>query len=515
MTSITIYDGAESIGGNKIFVEEGGRGVFLDFGTNFNTTAKFFSDFLQNRTSRGINDALALGIIPKLDNYRSDLKPSDVNTAVYPHLNIDAILLSHAHVDHCGAIGYLDEKIPIIASATSIAILKGMQDTTLTSTDVVYLGKKVPSDEKGMRVKSDNDELVGRNFYATAAPSAKLKDFLAEKPKGPKSKKTLTPGILSRHEELDLPFEVLAYDMDHSIYGATAYMLTGDATIAYTGDFRLHGKYGNTSKKFISAAKSASVLVIEGTRVERSGESKDDETVSEDSVREICRSTVESAGKDLVIADFGPRNFERLETFQAIAQKTGRQLVVTAKDAYMFLALNCADHTCSTKDLLIYNELKDRRNIKWETEVVMQQFGNKYLSCDQIHAAPEKYILCFSTYDLKHLLDIKPDQGTYIYSACESFSESMDLDFKMLWNWLDYFGFDVKGFGVSEENGKEAVSFDKEYHASGHASQKDLAWTIDTIDPEVIIPIHTENPAWFAEKWENTRIVHDGERIEF
>ena len=515
MASITIFDGAESIGGNKIFVEEGGRGVFLDFGTNFGRTARFFSDFLQNRASRGINDALALNIIPELDIYRSDLKPSDVNTAAYPHLKVDAVLLSHAHVDHCGAIGYLDEKIPIVASATSIAILKGMQDTTLTSTDVVYLGKKMPSDEDGLRIKSAGEDLVGRNFYATTAPSAKLKEFLSDKPKGPKSKKTLTPGIISRYEQLKLPFEVHAYDMDHSIYGATAFLLKGDSTIAYTGDFRLHGKYGNTSKKFISAAKSASVLVIEGTRVERSGESTDDDTVSEESVREICRSTVESAGKDLVIADFGPRNFERLETFQAIAQKTGRQLVVTAKDAYMFLALDCANQACSMKNLLIYDELKDRKNIKWETEVVMQKFGKNYLSCDAIHAAPEKYILCFSTYDLKHLLDIKPARGTYIYSACESFSESMDLDFLMLWNWLNYFKFDVKGFGVSKEMGKETVSFDREYHASGHASQKDLAWTIDQIDPEVIIPVHTENPAWFAGKWEQTRVVHDGDRIAF
>lgn len=82
-------------------------------------------------------------------------------------------------MDHCGAIGYLDEKIPIVASATSIAILKGMQDTTLTSTDVVYLGKKVPSDENGLMVKSGGDELVGRNFYATTAPSVKLKGVSA------------------------------------------------------------------------------------------------------------------------------------------------------------------------------------------------------------------------------------------------------------------------------------------------------------------------------------------------
>ena len=34
MTSLTIYDGANTIGGNKIFVEEKGKGVFLDFGMN-------------------------------------------------------------------------------------------------------------------------------------------------------------------------------------------------------------------------------------------------------------------------------------------------------------------------------------------------------------------------------------------------------------------------------------------------------------------------------------------------
>ena len=38
---------------------------------------------------------------------------------------------------------------------------------------------------------------------------------------------------------------------------------------------------------------------------------------------------------------------------------------------------------------------------------------------------------------------------------------------------------------------------------------------ITSSEGDIIIPVHTENPAWFAEKWERTRIVHDGERIEF
>jgi mRNA degradation ribonuclease J1/J2 len=32
---ITVYDGATTIGGNKIYLEEEGKGIFLDFGMNF------------------------------------------------------------------------------------------------------------------------------------------------------------------------------------------------------------------------------------------------------------------------------------------------------------------------------------------------------------------------------------------------------------------------------------------------------------------------------------------------
>jgi len=34
MTEITVYDGNDTSGGNKIYVEENGEGVFLDFGAN-------------------------------------------------------------------------------------------------------------------------------------------------------------------------------------------------------------------------------------------------------------------------------------------------------------------------------------------------------------------------------------------------------------------------------------------------------------------------------------------------
>jgi mRNA degradation ribonuclease J1/J2 len=39
-----------------------------------------------------------------------------------------------------------------------------------------------------------------------------------------------------------LSFEISAHSVDHSIFGALAYILRGETTVAYTGDFRLYGK---------------------------------------------------------------------------------------------------------------------------------------------------------------------------------------------------------------------------------------------------------------------------------
>jgi len=132
MTTITVYDGATTIGGNKIYVEESGRGVFLDFGMNFAKYGEFFEEFLTERSGRGIHDLIHLNLIPKLNIYRKDLVPSDLDVTSYLKLNVEAVLLSHAHLDHCGNVGLLDESIAVVASPITIAVLKALRDASHT-----------------------------------------------------------------------------------------------------------------------------------------------------------------------------------------------------------------------------------------------------------------------------------------------------------------------------------------------------------------------------------------------
>ena len=74
---------------------------------------------------------------------------------------------------------------------------------------------------------------------------------------------------------------------------------TSDATIAYTGDLRLHGAHGDLTKRFVDEAAKADIdiLLCEGTRVDEQ-ESSYEEYVAENANKVIagCR--------ELVVADY-------------------------------------------------------------------------------------------------------------------------------------------------------------------------------------------------------------------
>jgi ribonuclease J len=510
MTSITVYDGANTIGGNKIFVEENGKGVFLDFGMNFKKYHYYFQEFLKERSSRGIYDLIQLDLIPKLNIYREDLIPPDLDISLYPKLDIEAILVSHPHMDHFGNIGMLNVDIPIISSPISLAFMKGMADSSRTTLNL----EAAFYSEKGqgysdMTLKSINGAYKTRNLICTEKIGDNLEQFLSTNIKNAPEKKTGDLKPLECGDFCDMSinptqFEIKCHKVDHSIYGATGYIISGDLSIAYTGDFRLHGKKGEKSKQFIQAARDSSVLIIEGTRA-----SREDVEQSEEEVYANCLDLIQESSK-IVVTDFSARNFERLETFERIAEKCNREIVIPAKQAYLLKALEQADGVDRTSKILVFEDYKSRKN-SWEDNFIKEELT--YIDPSSIGLAPEHYILCFSLYEIKHLLDIKPQKGTYIYSSSEAFEEESEFDFIRLHNWLEHFGFEVHGFEIVKKNGRITPEFVKGFHASGHASRSDLTWAVETIDPDYIIPVHTENPAWFKEKFDNVKLLQEGEQF--
>jgi ribonuclease J len=511
MVSITVYDGCRTIGGNKIYVEEKGHGLFLDFGMNFARYGTYFQDFLKERETRGLHDLIHLDLIPRINAYRRDLVPSDLDLSGFPKLNVDAVILSHAHIDHCGNIPLLDLRIPVVASGMTTSILKALWD--LGASDVACMTLRKPSEKYGGLVLPADGEkpYTGRDFFCTDSHEG-IHDFMSYRPGNEKARKQLKPGCLGGLCELQTGWEVEPFPVDHSIYGATAYILGSDKSIAYTGDLRLSGKNSGLTERFVKGASGASVLICEGTRVGR----KEDANVTE---REVFWNCLEVAkeSKRLIVADFSARNFERLDMFHDIAKRAGRQLVITAKDAYMLDAIGCSDGTdrLGSSTTLIYEELLVSER-KWETEK-QDEWGGKYVGHEEIRKNPGNFILCFSFYDLKHLLDIKPRCGTYIYSSSEAFSEEQEFDFRRLKAWLDRFSFDVHGFRMEGEPGSERPIFDKGFHASGHVSRDELEEVARRIDPDCIVPVHTEDPRWFEDTFKGdfrVLLPEEGKRYE-
>ncbi len=507
MGSITIYDGADTIGGTKIYLEQEGEGIFLDFGMNFKTYGKYFQEYLKARTSRGIYDLFNLNLIPKLNIYRRDLIPSDLDISVYPSLNVKGVLLSHAHKDHYGNIGLLDPTIPIISSLKTIALLKAIRDCYRPTFDseTAYFSMRVPTNDDRC-IKSDqkkNNMYKGREFICTAEDiPPPFFDFFR---KNKSNWKPYDYGDICELCDYSFKFAINPFEVDHSILGSTAYKLEGDITLAYTGDFRLHGTEGYKSKQFFQNSKDASILIIEGTRTSI----EDPNNKTEDEVYENCLDAAERT-KGLIIADFAGRNFERLKIFQKIAEKLGRTLLITAKTAYLLYALENADGLDRLKNIKVYKDLRTRpRN--WEENIFKIQKKIEYVDPFEVSKDPKNYIVSFSFYDINNLLDIKPEDAAYIYSSSEAFEEESEFDFIRLKNWLNHLNINTYGFDIIQ--GKPV--FDKKFHTSGHASTTGLLWAIDTIDPEVLIPVHTENPDWFKNSFDNTVILQNGEKYQF
>jgi ribonuclease J len=92
--------------------------------------------------------------------------------------------------------------------------------------------------------------------------------------------------------------------------------------------------------------------------------------------------------------------------------------------------------------------------------------------------------------DLQHIKNLK--EAGFIYS---------------IWNGYKKLEKTKEILDFAQSEGMRIVDF----HTSGHACIKTLQRTIECSQPQKIIPIHTENPDLFAQKFKNVYIAIDGE----
>lgn len=459
--NIELLGGKNEIGGNKILVEHKGTKLLLDFGMSFGQYAKFFSEFLKPRKCAALTDFFQLGLLPDLKGiYREDYvkhigRPLEEK-------EIDAVFLTHAHADHAQYIHFLRPDIPICCTTATKIILQVLEKT-------------------------------GNNTYSDFTTCNTTFTFY-ENSKGEESRVTRKQSMYTQPRDFKImqpnlrinigSLEIEMVPVDHSLPGACGFIIYSDeGSLVYTGDIRFHGSHSKLSKHFVEKAKSIKPrwLISEGTRIDQ------EEIQSEAEVKQKVTHIIKNAA-GLVFVEFPIRDLDRANTIYESAKVNNRKFVVNLKLAYLINKLgDLCPFNLDNVEILVPKKgwgLISKKEVKqkhiehdyetWEREYI---FRKNCITHTELRKNPQHYVVTMNMWEINQLTDIQPQNAIWIKSSCEPFCEEMELDEERKQNWLKHFNI-------------------KEYkaHASGHATGNEIRAMIKEINPQEIIPIHTEHP---------------------
>jgi ribonuclease J len=369
-TKIRFWKGLRTIGGTIVSLEYENDRLLFDFGLNYNP-AENFSAIVRTRHNSLVEDYINLGIIPAIDGIysRKALRNlTDVIAAEEDERNT-AVVISHLHLDHIGAMGMVAENIPVILTEDSLKLYEALEE-------------------------------VGEGVLPRRAYSA-----------------------CTYNEDINIGnIKVTPVQVDHDIIGACGFIIeTPDLKLVYSGDLRLHGEHKEYTMEFLAKANSfePDILIMEGTMIE--GEKKS-RTVkpsfeltginTEAQVRAVIKNKLKNSS-GLLIMNFSERNLERLIGLLEAAEESGRKFVLEPESAYLLSKLSDKRNFLIYKSAELTLKLGESEVPEWLSEML-----DKYetITYNEINMRPQDYVLQNSFRNLMELLDLNLTKAVYIHS---------------------------------------------------------------------------------------------------
>lgn len=385
-TKITFHDGIGSIGGTKISLAADQTTILFDFGFSFDPANGPWSSSIAPRPgAAGLRDRIAIGELPRLDGLYRPEEAQTVGLKGAGEAPSPTIFISHIHLDHIGALDYLDPRVPVYFSPDTLQLLRAVAAT-------------------------------------------------GEKPSVPGGARALPP-----HQPLQVgPFTVTFVPVDHDASGAVAMLIdTPDGTVVYSGDLRLHGAHPELTERFmeLAKAKQPKVLFLEGTRLMENEPEGGWSTVTTelDVIAKI--STYLATYPGLAMLTHYNRHPERIARTAAAAQAAGRRLVLSPATAFIYQEMGF-----DLADVGIYRSSRVEAKLEQPDALWLRHLlaeAPLVLTPADIRRAPAQYLLELGPADLPELTDLTPPPGScFIHSNGEPLGP-FDPAWNIFLNWLE------------------------------------------------------------------------------
>lgn len=296
---------------------------------------------------------------------------------------------------------------------------------------------------------------------------------------------TITPNGFLHHNQTITVGDILVtpYLCDHSAFDS--YMLLCEVkgeTILYTGDFRSNGRKSFDALLNVLPS-NVDKLLCEGT------------TLSRDHYVAMSEKELEEQAIDLFSKTAGPifvlqssMNIDRIVTMYRAAKQSSR---IFLEEVYMAAIATAAGKNIPNPNFndvyaFITSPTKYSMITKYKNKA-----GKSFIS-------KRPFVMCVRNSMLRYLKSLSNkmsfENGILIYSLWSGYRETEKMK---------YFLSECKKMGL------KVVAL----HTSGHADENTLKRLIETVNPKLLVPVHTENADKFREIVPNIRQLSGKESI--